>query len=138
MSRDDDRYEGKARAMLRRRDFLKAALAGGLTSSLVALPFMRQAFAQRRPDPPANRVLVLYFSGGMRSSVAFHASASTRRYNPWGVIEGTNTPFSLGKLLDDFLPAGTPVINPEQPPPDAAYQLSPMGPWAGMRVPRLR
>ncbi len=138
MSRDDDRHEAKARAMLRRRDFLKLALAGGVASSLVALPWMRRAFAQRRPDAPAKRVLILYFSGGMRSSVAFHASPGQRKYNPWGVIDGTGTPFSLGKLLDDNLPAGTPIITPELPLPDGAYTLSPTGPWGGMRVPRLR
>ena len=138
MSRDDDRYEGKARAMLRRRDFFKLAIAGGVATSLVALPWMRRAFAQRRPDAPAKRCLILYFSGGMRSSVAFHAAANTRKYNPWGVIQGTNTPFSLGSLLDDYLTDQTPVIGPSMPLPDEAYTLSPTGGWGGMRVPRLR
>ena len=136
---DDERYGPAPRAMLRRRDLFKLALAGGAAASLLGLPWwMRRAFAQRRPGAPANRVLILYFSGGMRSSTAFHAAAGTRKYNPWGVIEGTNTPFSLGKLLDDFLPAGTPVVSPEAPPGDAAYTLSPMGGWSGMRVPRFR
>jgi hypothetical protein len=135
---DDDSDDGRAHRMLRRRDLLKAALVGGVASSLTALPWMRHAFAQRRPDAPAKRVLILYFSGGMRSSTAFHASPGAKKYNPWGVIESTGTPFVLGKLLDDFLPAGTPVIRPETSPPDGAYTLDPMGPWRGMRVPRLR
>ncbi len=138
-SRDDDTYAGKARFLLRRRDLFKLALAGGAATSLLALPWwMRGAMAQRRPDATANRALILYFSGGMRSSVAFHASATARKYNPWGVIDSTGTPFALGKLLDDFLPAGTPIVTPEMSPPDASYTLSPMGGWGGMRVPRLR
>jgi uncharacterized protein (DUF1501 family) len=141
MSRDDDRYEGKQRAMLRRRDFLKIGLAAGIAGSLVALPWMRRALAQRRPDAPAKRVLIFYFSGGMRSSVAFHAAANTRKYNPWGAIAETPmpTPFTLGKLLDDWLDNTTPVVTPDVAPlPDAAYTLSPMGGWGGMRVPRFR
>src|SRR5205823_6625390 len=59
-------------------------------------------------------------------------------YNPWGLIEGTGTPFALGKLLDDFLTDTTPIITPEVALPDASYTLNPMGPWAGMRVPRFR
>jgi hypothetical protein len=142
MSRHDDHddaaYKGKARAMLRRRDLFKLALAGGVSASLLSVPWLRRAaFANVRPDAPAKRVLIIYFAGGMRSSTAFHAS-TLRKYNPWGVIQGTNTPFGLGKLLDDFLTSDSPVITPETAPTDAAYTLSPMGPWAGMRVPRFR
>ena len=135
---DLDPRDPRASRPLGRRDLLKLFVAGGAASSVFALPSMRNAHGMLRPDAPAKRVLVLYFGGGIRSSTAFHASPATIRYNPWGAIEGTNTPFSLGKLLDDFLPAGTPISTPETPPPDAAYQLSPMGGWAGMRVPRLR
>src|SRR5262249_14836431 len=45
-------------------------------------------------------------------------------YNPYGVIEGTQTPFALGSLLDDG-GAG-----------DASYVLG--GGWNNARVPRLR
>lgn len=134
---DDDRFNGKSPALLRRRDLLKATLIGGAASSLIALPFLRPAaFAQRRPDAPAKRVLILYFGGGVRSSVAFHASPTAKKYNPWGVIDSA-TPFKLGKLLDDFIP-GAPIATPEQPLPDSLYTLSTMGGWRGTRVPRLR
>ncbi|MBL8679907.1 MAG: DUF1501 domain-containing protein [Myxococcales bacterium] len=134
----DDRYEAaKAQAFLRRRDLLKAALVGGAASSLVALPMLHRAFAQRRPDATAKRVLILYFGGGVRSSVAFHASPATRKYNPWGVMEtAMPTPFSLGKLLDDNI--GAPAATPNAPLPDELYTLPMMGGWRGTRVPRLR
>lgn len=136
---DDDRYQGPSAPMLRRRDLFKLLLGGAVSSSLLALPFSRMASAQRRPDAPAKRVLIFYFSGGFRSSTAFHASA-TKKYNPWGLIDGTNTPFQLGRLLGDYLPAGeTPAANPDpMPTPDAAYALNPMGPWGALSVPRLR
>lgn len=137
---DDDRYRGKKHCMLHRRDLFKGLLGAGAVAGITALPWMRNAFAQRRPDATAKRVLVLYFSGGVRSSVAFHASPATKKYNPWGAITDTPrpTPFSLGKLLDDFIPAGTPIITPEMPLPDSAYTLRADGPWAGMRTRRLR
>src|SRR5450432_1195597 len=94
-------------ASLRRRDFLKLGLAGA-AAGVVALPSLRRAYAMLRPGAPAKRILILYCSGGMRSSTAFHASPDRLRYNPWGVIQGTGTPFVLGKVLDDFLPSGSP------------------------------
>jgi hypothetical protein len=134
---DEEKYDAKSLPLLRRRDLLKATLIGGAASGLVALPFMHRAMAQRRPDAPAKRVLIIYFGGGVRSSVAFHASPNAKKYNPWGVIEGTGTPFSLGKLLDDFIPAA-PIVNPEQPLPNSLYTLSMTGGWRGTVVPRLR
>ncbi len=134
---DNDRYHGK-QLFLRRRDLLKAAVLGGAASSLIALPFMKLANAERRPGAPAKRVLIIYFGGGVRSSVAFHASPGAKKYNPWGVIPGTNTPFSVGRLLGDHLPSDTPVINPEAAPlAQSLYTLSPMGGWRGAQVSRM-
>jgi hypothetical protein len=80
------------------------------------------------PPPRARRLLVIHCNGGIRSSAGFLASQETK-YNPYGVIEGTGTPFALGRLLDDTPPGRPPL-------PDADYTLS--AAWGGARVPRLR
>src|SRR5690349_11674717 len=111
--------------MLHRRSFL--GLAGATAAGLAFLPRIKRA---RGDAPPARarHVLVLHLNGGIRSSAAFLASGDTR-YNPYGVIAGTNTPFALGRLLDDTPPGRPPLA-------DAAYTLS--AAWQGARLPRLR
>jgi hypothetical protein len=107
--------------MTNRRGFLSALAAG--TAGLAFLPRLRA-----QPAARAKRLLVLNLLGGIRSSAAFLASDRTR-YNPYGLIAGTATPFALGRLLDDTPPGQAPL-------PDAAYTLG--GGWANTRLPRLR
>lgn len=111
--------------MLHRRSFL--GLTGAAAAGLAFLPRIKRA---RGDAPPARarHVLVLHLNGGIRSSAAFLASSDTR-YNPYGVIAGTGTPFALGRLLDDTPPGRAPLA-------DAAYTLS--AAWSGERLPRLR
>jgi hypothetical protein len=114
-----------AKTCFDRRSFL---VLGGLgAAGLAFLPRMRRVRAEG-PPPRARRVLVLHLNGGIRSSAGFLASRSVP-YNPYGVIEGTGTPFALGRLLDDT-PPGSPPLG------DAEYTLS--AAWGGARLPRLR
>jgi hypothetical protein len=108
-----------------RRRFLGCAGLG--LAGLAFLPRIRRARAAG-PPPRARRLLVLHMSGGVRSSAAFLASRETI-YNPYGVIEGTGTPFALGRLLDDT-PPGSPPLG------DAEYTLGPA--WGGAILPRFR
>jgi hypothetical protein len=135
-----DSTERKVCEGLSRRGFLGAALAAGAGAAAVSfLPAsLRPAMAATRPDAPARRLLVINCSGAMRSSAAFYAAPSSVPHNPWGVIDGTGTPFPLGKLLDDFLTQATPTGSAESAPPDSAYTLSATSGWGGARVPRLR
>lgn len=109
-----------------RRGFLGLIGAGAAVTAL--LPRIRAAHAMPGPQARARRVLVLNLVGALRSSAAFHASATTR-YNPYGQIAGTGTPFALGRILDDTPPGSAPL-------PDAAYTLS--AAWQNARLPRLR
>src|SRR5262245_19917743 len=106
-----------------RRGFL--GMLGAGAASLMFLPRLRAAPGA---GAHARRLLVLNLVGGIRSSAAFLASATTR-YNPYGVIAGTGTPFALGRILDDTPPGKAPL-------PDAAYTLS--AAWGGARLLRLR
>jgi uncharacterized protein (DUF1501 family) len=108
-----------SRCDLSRRGFL--GMLGAGAASMALLPRVQPAFASP-PTPKARRVLVLNLVGGIRSSAAFHAS-TLQRYNPYGLIASTSTPFALGKILDDASP-------------DASYTLS--AAWQGARLPRLR
>lgn len=112
--------------MLHRRSFL--GLAGAAAAGLAFLPRIKRARGDG-PPPRARRVLVLHLNGGIRSSAAFLASTEAR-YNPYGVIAGTGTPFALGRLLDDT-PPGRPPLG------DDAYTLATPA-WGGARLPRLR
>ena len=110
---------------LDRRGFL--VLGGAGAAALAFLPRLRLLRAAG-PPPRARRLLVLHLQGGVRSSAAFLASREVT-YNPYGVIEGTGTPFALGRILDDT-PPGAPPLGDEQ------YTLGPA--WGGARLPRLR
>lgn len=105
-----------------RRGFL--GMLGAGAASLAFLPRIGSA----APSGRARRLLVLNLLGGIRSSAAFLASDRTR-YNPYGLIAGTGTPFALGRILDDTAPGRPPL-------PDAAYTLG--SAWQGARLPRLR
>jgi uncharacterized protein (DUF1501 family) len=111
--------------MIDRRGFL--SLAGLGAAGLAFLPRLRRARAAELPAR-ARRLLVLHLSGGIRSSAGFLASGNVT-YNPYGLIEGTGTPFALGRLLDDT-PPGSPPLG------DDAYTLG--AAWGGARLPRLR
>jgi uncharacterized protein (DUF1501 family) len=110
---------------LDRRGFL--VLGGAGAAALAFLPRPRLSRAAG-PPPRARRLLVLHLQGGIRSSAAFLASRQVT-YNPYGLIEGTGTPFALGRLLDDT-PPGSPPLGDEH------YTLGPA--WGGARLPRLR
>jgi hypothetical protein len=73
---------------------------------------------------------LINLTGGIRSSAAFHASASMP-YNPYGMMQGVvgAPPFALGRILDDTPPGDPPL-------PDSAYDLS--ASWQMQRLPRLR
>src|SRR5688572_21174340 len=107
---------------LTRRGFLGATLAAGAGAAAVTfLPSSLQpALAATRPEASARRLLIINCSGAMRSSAAFYAAPSSIGHNPWGVIEGTGTPFPLGKLLDDHLTLASPGGSAEAPPGDDA------------------
>lgn len=109
-----------SRCDLSRRGFL--GMLGAGAASMALLPSVRTATAAPGPTARARRVLALNLVGGIRSSAAFHAS-SLQRYNPYGLIAGTSTPFALGTILDDNSA-------------DATYTLS--AAWQGARLPRLR
>jgi hypothetical protein len=109
-----------------RRNLLKLAAAG---AGLFFLPpVVREARATLRADAPARRILVLNLHGGIRSSAAFLAS-SQKKYNPFGLMQGSSASFPLGQLLDDHATGGTPL-------PDADYTLG--ASWQNARLPRLR
>ena len=110
---------------LDRRGFL--VLGGAGAAALAFLPRLRSLRAAG-PAPRARRLLVIHLQGGIRSSAAFLASGQVA-YNPYGLIEGTGTPFALGRLLDDT-PPGSPPLGDEE------YLLGPA--WNGARLPRLR
>jgi len=107
-----------------RRGFLGMLGAGAAVTALVP----RAARGGPGQQARARRVLVLNLVGALRSSAAFHSS-TLKRYNPYGQIAGTGTPFALGRLLDDTPPGSAPL-------PDPAYTLS--AAWQGARLPRLR
>ena len=109
-----------------RRDVFRLAAAG---LAVAALPILRRT-AGGAPGSmaKARRLLVINLAGGVRSSAAFLASSQTR-FNPWGLIPNVGGAFPLGAVLDDALPAATPV-------PDGDYVLGPA--WNGARVPRFR
>ncbi len=116
----------KRHRSLHRRDFL---VVGGLgAAGLAFLPRLPLTRAATAAPARARRLLVLHLSGGIRSSAGFLASRNIS-YNPYGVIEGTGTPFALGRLLDDS-PPGSPPLGDDQ------YTLS--AAWGGARVARLR
>src|SRR5579864_4673735 len=79
-----------------RRSFLQLAAAGAALFYVPALE--REALADLRPGAPAKRVLIINFTGAMRSSATFYAG-SELRYNPWGLMNGPTIPF--GAVLDD-------------------------------------
>lgn len=97
-----------------------------LAAGAAGLAFLPRLHAA--PTARARRLLVLNLLGGIRSSAAFLASDKIR-YNPYGLIAGTGTPFALGRLLDDTPPGQAPL-------PDASYTLG--GGWNNARLPRLR
>src|SRR5262249_34361631 len=109
-----------------RRGFLGMLGAGAAVTAL--LPRMRAARAMPGMQARARRGLVLNLVGALRSSAAFHSS-TLKRYNPYGQIAGTGTPFALGRILDDTPPGSAPL-------PDSAYTLS--AAWQSARLPRLR
>lgn len=109
-----------------RRQMLQLAAAG--IGSFFLPPVMREARAAIRPDAPARRLLVLNLHGGIRSSAAFLASGQ-KKYNPYGLMQGSTASFPLGQLLDDHPEGGTPLV-------DSEYTLGPA--WEGQRLPRLR
>src|SRR5688500_7020964 len=77
-----------------RRDFVKLAAAG--TAGLGILGVRRRSGRAAEPTR-ARRVLVVNADGGMRSTMAYHAS-TRRALNPWGV-EGTFGAIELGKVM---------------------------------------
>lgn len=110
-----------------RRDFVKLAAAG--TAGLGILGARRRSGRAAEPTR-ARRVLLVNADGGMRSTMAYHAS-TRRALNPWDV-EGTFGAVQLGKVMVARL-ADLPVLStwpgvPEIPSIlDVAGQLSLLG-----------
>lgn len=112
-------------------------------AGLWALPGSGARAATRR----ASRLLILSFTGGIRSAAAFHAAPPTAanwmQHNPWGIMKTTQpTDFALGKVLDDHLEAPDASVQslvlPEHQAKltSADYTLSNL--WQGEVVPALR
>lgn len=134
----------RTRGGLSRRNLLRLGAAGA------GLLVVRGALPNAHAGPKAvKRILIINVAGGIRSSAAFNAApegtANWQAHNPWGHITDTNTPFALGKLLDDHISKSALITsdfsdeNGEDPrPSDDAYTTLPEGGWAGAKLPRFR